>query len=162
MAPPRDHGPADAGPDLLPLRPAVGISLKAVLEGIVDAVLAGHRSRQRPDVAVSIDAAARVPATAVAGLSDLLAPLLAAACEAASAAVRLREVVITAVETPAALEIEVADSGAGHSPGTADLTGRLAPLAGRLGGDLTACDCPEGGTAITLRLPHRRTGSLAA
>jgi hypothetical protein len=156
MAPLRDQGPADAGPDLLPLRPGGGISLKAVLDGIVDAVLAGHRSRQR------LDAAVRVPATAVAGLSDLLAPLLAAACEAASAAVRLREVVITAVETPAALEIEVADSGAGHSPGTADLTGRLAPLAGRLGGDLTARDCPEGGTAITLRLPHRRTGSLAA
>lgn len=69
----------------------------------------------------------------------------------------LREVVITAVDTGTALEIEVADSGPART---------LSPIdhgaAERLGGGLVAVPCAEGGTAVTLSLPRRVAMARAA
>jgi signal transduction histidine kinase len=76
----------------------------------------------------------------------------------------VREVVVTAVDTAGTLEIEIADS-------TADVTGGagrepLAPAAvaavARMGGSLTVQPCPDGGRAVTIRLPRRRARGLAA
>ncbi len=70
----------------------------------------------------------------------------------------LREVVVTAVDTGAAVEIEVADSGVARAAVAADLE----TMATRLGGSIVVAACPEGGTAITLRLPRRRARGMAA
>lgn len=70
----------------------------------------------------------------------------------------LREVVITAVETGAAVEIEVADSGATRR----GVSGDLEAVAARLGGTLGIAACPEGGTAVTLRLPRGLRRRMAA
>jgi len=160
----RSHrdGPADAGPDLLPLRSAAaGISLQPVLEALARTILAERDGRA--GVTVSIDAEVDVAAATVAGLTDLLAPLVTAACDAAAtAAPRRREVVITAVQTATTLEIEVADSATPSGSGRGGIDARLESHARRLGGHLDHCHCPDGGTAITLHLPRRRAGSLAA
>lgn len=162
----RSHrdGPVDAGPDLLPLRSAAaGVSLQPRLDALAATILADHDGRGRAAVTVSIEADVRVAAAAVSGLIDLLAPLVTAACEAAATAPqRLRQVVVTAVETPTTLEIEVADSAPQAGGGQAELAGRLGPLARRIGGHLDHCSCPDGGTAVTLHLPLRRAGSRAA
>ncbi len=123
MARSHHDGPADAGPDLLPLRSAAaGISLQPVLESLVSTILTEYEGRGRGGVTVSIDAEVDVAAASVAGLTDLLTPLVAAACEAAATAPeRLREVIITAVQTATTLEIEVADS----APPPAVITARL-------------------------------------
>jgi signal transduction histidine kinase len=71
----------------------------------------------------------------------------------------LREVVVTAVDTPAGLEIEVADSGAARE---AACPAEVAALAARLGGSLAVAACPEGGMAVTLSLPRRRAQGMAA
>lgn len=160
---PRD-GPVDAGPDLLPLRSAAaGVSLQPLLDSMAAAILAEHDAHGRPWVAISIDADVEVAAAAVVGLTDLLTPLVTAACEAAATAPpRLREVVVTAVQTPTTLDIEVADSAPHADGGQTEIIGRLGPIARRIGGHLDHCPCPDGGTAVTLSLPLRRAGSLAA
>ena len=70
----------------------------------------------------------------------------------------LCEVVVTALDAGAAVEIEVADSGAAR----AAVSNELETIAARLGGSLVVAACPEGGTAITLRLPRRRARGMAA
>jgi hypothetical protein len=70
----------------------------------------------------------------------------------------LCEVVVTAVDTGAAVEIEVADSGNAR----AAVANELETSAARLGGSLLVTACPEGGTAVTLRLPRRRARGMAA
>jgi hypothetical protein len=98
-------------------------------------------------------------------LESLLESLLRRACEAASLRdphsdlPPLREVVVTAVDTAAGVEIEVADSGAHR---TTVCPADLAALAARLGGSLAVAACPEGGMAFTLRLPRRRVQGMAA
>ena len=95
----------------------------------------------------------------------LLEALLRRGCEAASERdphsdlPPLREVVVTAVETSAGVEIEVADSGAHR---TTACPVDLAAVAARLGGSLAVAACPEGGMAVTLRLPRRRARGMAA
>jgi len=88
----------------------------------------------------------------------------------------VREVVVTSVGYPDAIEIEVADSGpSAIAPNyflkpagplaLADVHGlesRVWQLVVQLGGTLTAINCPEGGTAFTLRLPHRLRQRMAA
>ena len=84
-----------------------------------------------------------------------------------------REVLVTAVGFPDRIEIEFADSGPGlthrerHSlpprgtPATAlheptdPLLDDLRHLVVALGGSISAMDCPEGGSAVTLCLPTR-------
>ncbi len=150
------------GADLLPLRPLTGGSDVANLLGAVIAeVTSDRQARRQPPVPVILDATGgRIPPGDSGPLREALAPLLAAACEAAaSAPPRLREVVVTTIDTVSALEIEIADSGAGSPP--AALAAARRPVE-RLGGTIACAGCPEGGLAITLRLPRYRLETKAA
>jgi hypothetical protein len=70
------------------------------------------------------------------------------------------EVVVTAVDTGLALEIEFADSG--DAPATYAVSTALTTAVARLGGSVSVQACPEGGRAVTLCFPHRRARGLAA
>lgn len=88
------------------------------------------------------------------------------------------DVVVTSVEYADAIEIEVADSGDGLSPparawlfepgfttksGGAGLgLSAASSLVDQLGGTIDAVNCPDGGSAFTVRLPHGRRRRLAA
>jgi C4-dicarboxylate-specific signal transduction histidine kinase len=101
----------------------------------------------------------------------------------------LREVVVTSVDVGDAIEIEVADSGpaladpvrkwlndparsdhafndlhaSGDTPEGAGLAlAAVRAATARIDGTLWAANCPEGGVAITLRLPRRQAQRLAA
>ena len=92
----------------------------------------------------------------------------------------IREVLVTSVDLGDAIEIEVADSGPWLAePARAWLAAPssrrdAAPehvglalaaavaAAERIGGTLTATNCPEGGVAVTLRLPRRQSRRMAA
>jgi len=118
-----------------------------------------------------------------------LEPLLRRALESAAAPVAgrespvLREVIVTSVDVGDAIEIEVADSGpslsegvrgwlnqstqssgaAGFAPEGAGLAlSAVRAAVARIHGTLHAANCPEGGVAITLRLPRRQSQRLAA
>jgi signal transduction histidine kinase len=166
------HDPSadDLPRDLLPLRPTrSGPCLADLLTAIVSDVAADRRRRGLPPVRIELDAAAGQPPVGDdAFLRAGLLPLVAAACEAAadgslaSDAPRLREVVITAVETRHGLEIEVADSGPGPGSLPAAPLAAARGLSERFGGDVRVAACPEGGTAVTLRFPARRQQSMAA
>ena len=148
----------DTGPRILPIWavPTVG-------DLVATAVAAARRDAPAVRFACDID-----PQLARCGDPQPLAGLLAAVMQQAVAAAivpdphsdlpPLREVVVTAVDTGTAVEIEVADSGAARVPVTADLE----TMAARLGGSLVVAACPEGGTAITLRVPRRRARGMAA
>jgi hypothetical protein len=161
---------ADVSPRyLLPLRPAsAGEPLADLLGSLVADLTADRRRRGLPDVRIELDVASdHMLPTEPAMIRAGLAPLLAAACDAAAASPagrgpRLREVLITSVATAAGLELEVADSGPGPAgiPAAAVAAARL--FAGRCGGDVLLAACPEGGAAVTLRLPRRRRQSRAA
>jgi signal transduction histidine kinase len=87
------------------------------------------------------------------------------------------ELVITAVEGEELFELEIADSGPCLNGGTRG--GRFEPffqapnsraglrlavvhdLLERAGGSATAMNCPEGGAAFTLRIPHRAAAAQA-
>ena len=107
----------------------------------------------------------------------LLTPLLdrsVAAASRAAAGSSPREVLVTAVGYPDRIEIEFADSGSGLTPrernslprgrssadpreSTDPLLDDVLRLATSIGGTLAAMECPEGGSAVTLCLPIRRT-----
>ena len=61
-----------------------------------------------------------------------------------------------------AIEVEVADSGPVLSVVERAWLDRQSTRAARLGGTLEVRACPEGGTALTLRLPRRLTERRAA
>lgn len=150
------------GPHVLPLRPLPQAGgLASLLESLATQLAAERHARGLPPVAVALDAAAgRVSPADLDTLREAIAPLLAAACEAAaSAPPRLREVVVTTVESGGWLEIEVADSGLGTAPAA---LGAAGPLVARLGGTVACSRCPDGGLAVTLRLPQDRRKSRAA
>lgn len=81
------------------------------------------------------------------------------------------DLVVTSCSGPGGVELEIADSGPGLpeivgwrgreslSADTTACLGRAVAIADRVarmhGGDLTAANCPEGGAAITIRLPRR-------
>lgn len=148
----------DIGPRILPLwaTPTAG-------DLVATAVAAARRSA--PAVRFACDIDPRIPPIGeLQPLATLLAALVQQAVVAAvvpdpeSDLPPLCEVVVTAVETGAGLEIEVADSGAARTAVAADVEA----MAARLGGSLVVAACPEGGTAVTLRLPRRRGRSMAA
>lgn len=150
------------GPHVLPLRPlhAAG-GLVGLLESLAAEVAAERRTRGQPHVTVTLDASpGRVAPADLDAIREAVAPLLAVACEAAaSAPPRLREVVVTTIDTGTCLEIEVADSGTGIA--SAALAAAGPPIA-RLGGTVACARCPEGGLAVTLRLPNHRLKCRAA
>lgn len=95
----------------------------------------------------------------------------------------VREVVVTSIDVGDAIEIEVADSGpslpsdvrawlgesvgsprpATRAPDGAGLAlAAVRAAAARVDGTLSAANCPDGGVAITLRLPRRQASRLAA
>ena len=159
-----------AGPDVdghagdrhvLPLRPASGRCIATLLEAVVAEIVAEREVAGLPSVSIVLDpGSSRIQPADGEVVRVALRSLVAAACEAAAAAApRLREVVVTVVATAAALEIEVADSGSG-APGDSLASAR--PAVERIGGTLAWRGCPEGGLAVTLRLPHHRLKSRAA
>ncbi len=80
------------------------------------------------------------------------------------------ELIITSYQGPDGLELEIADSGPGlsdevrrrmfepffttKSSGTGLGLAIVCRIAEVHGGELTACNCPEGGAAFTLRIPE--------
>ncbi len=158
---PDDSAHVQQDPMILPMVPPRGL-----LEAIIHEVRSACAERGTPDCDVTIDVADRhVLQVDPATVRDILAGLLLAAFEnaarpaAESDAPRVREVVITSIEYADTIEIEVADSGPpGHVAGDSGLRSLIAAV----GGGLTAAACPEGGRAVTLRLPHRRLRRQAA
>jgi len=165
-----DSSPDSSPRHLLPLRPtSADEPLAQRLETLVAELTADRRRRGLPDVRIELDVDSdhTLPAE-LATIRAGLGPLLVAACDAAAAeslsgsGPRLREVVITSVETAAGLEIEVADSGPGPAGIPAAAIAAARQFAYRCGGDVFLAACPEGGAAVTLRLPRRRRQSRAA
>jgi len=148
-------------PMILPMVPPRGL-----LEAILAEVREVCAERGIADCGVTLDVADRhVLQVDPATVRDILAGLLLRAFENAarptgsSDAPRMREIVVTSVEHADAIEIEVADSGPPAAISSADA---LAPLVEAVGGGLSTAACPEGGRAVTLRLPHRRLRRRAA
>lgn len=161
-----------------------GPSLRDLLASILAECGRSRRERGLPDVTTTLDVPdEHRPATATATLRRLLEPLLRRALEAAdhpdaeSDAPTVREILVTSVDEGGRLEIEVADSGPALSPavrawlaGDGDDMPEGAGLSlasvraavARIGGTVRGLNCPEGGVAITISLPHRRAERLAA
>jgi len=68
--------------------------------------------------------------------------------------------VVTGIDTADAFELEIADSGS--APVDDRSLAACCDLARRCGAEITAMRCPEGGTAVTLRLARRRARRHAA
>ncbi len=146
---------------ILPMVPPRGL-----LEAILEEVRRHCAERGIADCDVTLDVADRhVLQVDPATVRDILAGLLLRAFEnasrpaASSDAPHLREIVVTSIEHADAIEIEVADSGP-VPVATPDAS--LEPLVAAVGGMLSVSACPEGGRAVTLRLPHRRLRRQAA
>jgi len=147
---------------ILPMVPPRGL-----LEAILEEVRRHCDERGIADCNVTLDVADRhVLQVDPATVRDILAGLLLRAFEnasrpaASSDAPHLREIVVTSIEHADAIEIEVADSGPLAAVAPADAA--LEPLVAAVGGILSVSACPEGGRAVTLRLPHRRLRRQAA
>ncbi len=168
MTPSPDPSAGNPLRHLLPLPTTADAGLAPLLRSLVADLVAERHRRGLPAVRIELDVASdhtlpAEPATIRAGL----APLLAAACDAAArgpagGGPRLHEVLITSVATSAGLELEVADSGPGLAGLPAAAVAAARQFAGRCGGDVQLAACPEGGAAVTLRLPRRRRQSRAA
>ena len=149
---------------ILPLHRPDG--LHALLTEIVAA--ADRRQRDRDGLPVTatldVDAGLDVPGDPR-HLRGVLAPLVEAAFAASGCRDRRRpgcaEVVVTALACTDRVEIEVADSAADVSRQEAAVA-EIRPLVERAGWKLSAVACPDGGLAVTLRIPRRRGHSRAA
>lgn len=150
-------------PRILPM-----VRPRGLIESIVEEVLATRRDLPvgPRGCSITIDVADRhvlqVDPTAIrAILTQLVSAALdnAARTQAGEVPVE-REVVITSVEYTDTIEIEVADSGPAAL--LTDVEPAVQSLLEQVGGRLTAAACPEGGRALTLRLPHRRLRRRAA
>jgi signal transduction histidine kinase len=152
---------AAAEPRILPL-PTAGIAVRDLLDEAVAAAVA----RAPAGVAVTVDtpSGARIAAEP-GGLRGLLDRLVTAAVAAAPRSrgdgPPLREVVITVVETAEAVEFEIADSGP-TTPADERCPAVMRDLAARCGCGLHVATCPEGGMAVTVRLPRREARRQAA
>jgi hypothetical protein len=177
--------PADAGPPrILPFSRGelqvseTAVSPHGILAALRAEVTAGDGNRAAAPVSVTLDVPDTLQIEADGDIiRRLLAPLLSrsfAAASRAAAGSSPREVLVTAVSYPDRIEIEFADCGSGLTPwersslprgrssadpreSTDPLLDDVLRLATSIGGTLTALDCPEGGSAVTLCLPIRRT-----
>lgn len=165
--------PAD--PDGKPFgRPWIVASMSIGAGSLADllaAAVAAAVPDDGPRVHVTCDVDPRLAAAASPPLlREAIGPLVAAAVAAAGRP-RARsdfpvfhEVVVTAVDTGEAVEIEIADSAGdpgGERHATAIPSATTTAVA-RMGGSVDVQSCPEGGRAVTLRIPHRRVRGLAA
>jgi hypothetical protein len=163
-----DAGERDAAaePRILSMPPSRAASLRDVLESIVAAVPAGDPSptgRVRVTLDVPVGQFVDVDPGLFRGLVEgLVRAAFAAATRPAvrSAAPTVREVVVTSIDSPDLFELEIADSGSGP-PDVAALATARAVVQG-CGGDLVVKECPEGGTAVTVRLARRAVRRKAA
>jgi signal transduction histidine kinase len=150
------------------------------------------REQGRPSLAATLDVAPHHEQAVVADptlVRRVLEPLIRRAMESAAQpdangeSPVVREIVITSIDVGNAIEIEVADSGPSLpdpvrrwlndtadglqfpsiTPDGAGLAlAAVRAAAARMDGTLHAVNCPEGGVAITLRLPRRQSQRLAA
>jgi signal transduction histidine kinase len=152
------------------------VAPRGMLEGLVAEAARAARDRHMPLPLLTLDVDAEHLVQADPPLvRRVLATLLDNAIEAAG---ETGEVVITSVQYADAIEIEVADSGPGLSSharawlfepgfttkpdGSGVALAAARQLTGQLGGSIDAINCPEGGTAFTLRLPRRMPQRMAA
>lgn len=160
-----DDESSDA-PRILSLPAAQATPLRDLLETVVAEVSAGAEAAPGR-VRVTLDVPVGQVVDADAGLfRSLVEGLVAAAFAAADHPATdtdgpgVREVVVTSVDGDDSFELEIADSGGLPADGR-----RLAgvrELARRCGGDISVTGCPEGGTAVTIRLSRRLIGRQAA
>jgi len=151
-----------------------------------------RREQGRPPLSARLDVSPHHEQSVLADPSLVrraVEPLIRRAFESAAEPVArdavpvVREVIVTSVDVGDAIEIEVADSGPSLSVGVRNWLNQTAPgstesdsipadagfalaaaraAAARIHGTLNAANCPEGGVAITLRLPRRQAQRLAA
>lgn len=166
--PERDAASGPDAPHLLPLDRAAGRFVRLATL-VADVIRAVGPDRSRADdvgapvrIECDVDAAITVDLHATA-VRRLLESLVRGAVAAArrtdpdASTPPLREVVVTAVDTGTALEIEVADSGPLRTVSSIDHG-----AAERMGASLVAVACAEGGMAVTLSLPRRVAMARAA
>ena len=155
-----------------------GWQLVVNLPSIVDRVVSDLQRQHAdtgvplPRVVVDVPCSQRFEGDAVA-LADLLSFWLQDAVRAAAgnaAMARTAEVLVTSVEYPDCVEIEIADSG----PSLAERQGLGGGVVGRVHesvqqklldqvcGDVRLDDCAEGGVAVTLRVPKAVSQRMAA
>ena len=169
-----------------------GLHSQGVLATILADCARVRREQGRPPLAARLDVATHHEQAIVADpalVRRVLEPLIRRAMESATRpdangeSPAVREIVVTSVDVGGAIEIEVADSGPAlpetvkrwlndsaegiHSPSiTPDGAGlalaAVRAAAARIDGTLSAANCPEGGVAITLRLPRRQAQRMAA
>lgn len=168
MSPSRRPEPAfedTAEPHVLPLTragAAADVRLATLVADVIRAVTADADTAPRVRFECDVDAS-MIVAGHPTGIRRLLESLVRAAATSAARPLPdsdgppLREVVLTAVDTGRAIEIEVADSGPPHR-----VTDDDTAAAARAGATLDVQPCPEGGSAVTLRLPHSRAHVKAA
>ncbi len=142
------------------------VETRSVLEGLVADAIREGRERGCPLPTFLIDVDDGLLHADPAMIRRVLRTLVSNAIDAAGPD---GEVVLTSVQYADALEIEVADSGTGltnHAKawlfepgfttkpaGTGVALAAARVLIDELGGTIEAVNCPEGGTAFTIRLP---------
>ena len=166
-----DRSPGRAAPRIIPMRPHGRPEHgEHTLRGALGRVVAdvARSIHGLPPVAISLDvpdshAADAAPEAVVAPLRRLLEVACAAVVAPAprGECPQVREVLVTTVDTGDALEIEIADSAADVSRQQAAVA-ELKSLVERSGWTLSSAACPDGGLAVTLRIPRRRGRSRAA
>lgn len=163
------HDISAAEPQILSLQAAAQPTLRRLLEGIAADAARSLRDRGLPPVTIVLDVAESHGITADPAVLDTLlrtAVLRAAELSAVPPADRevphIAEVVVTSIDLGDAVEIEIADAGPGLLATTRAVSEELRAQADRVGAEVTAHDCPVGGTAVTIRFPRRRARSLAA
>ena len=166
-----DRSPAGEPPRIIAWRPhgspdRDGQALRGLITGLAAEV--ARSIRGLPVVRISVDVGdAHVADADTASFTDPPRRLITAACAATAAPAppsefpQRREVVVTTIDTGDALEIEVADSAADVSRQQA-VVADVRPHVERAGCTLSTAACPDGGLAVTLRIPRRRGRSLAA
>jgi hypothetical protein len=168
---PRGQRPGSAAdePRILSLQSAGHPSPRRLLEAVAADAARSLRDRGLPPVAVVLDVAENhvVDADPTALQSLLRTAVLRAVESSATPAARsevphVAEVLVTSVDLGDAVEIEIADAGPGLPARSRAVADDLRLLADRAGLQITAADCPVGGTAVTIRIPRRRAHSRAA
>ncbi|MFM9198104.1 MAG: ATP-binding protein [Planctomycetia bacterium] len=190
MTPPSHLLPGPSDDRGLP--PHGGLPSAGLVSSIVADCNRSRRERGQPPLKTTLDvspAHEQAVLADAAAVRRALEPLVRRALESAAQAgaagemPAVAEVVVTTVDLGDAIEIEVADSGpalpdhvrtwlnekmgrsyhANVVPEGAGLAlAAVRAVVARVGGDVLATNCPEGGVAITLRLPRRQARRMVA